>query len=227
MINSEVSEHQPYYAYVEFANAQGSGYGGGVLISFQHVLTCAANIQGFQNWRIGLGSNSRRLHRLFLAARAIAHPNYQMQNNMRVFDIGIIFMNAPVEMTSNIAPIFMSPFPYLNSTNTQGLMLGYAGETSSGSQGLDNLQAAHVRILSDLECAQAYPNSDNLELFCGGDRTRRSNFCLGDQGGPFTVMSRGTEYLVGIASLPGCSNFASTYMPVISFREWIRSETGV
>lgn len=46
MINSEVSEHHPYYAYVEFANAQGSGYGGGVLISFQHVLTCAANIQG-------------------------------------------------------------------------------------------------------------------------------------------------------------------------------------
>jgi len=46
MINSEVSEHHPFYAYVEFANAQGSGYGGGVLISFQHVLTCAANIQG-------------------------------------------------------------------------------------------------------------------------------------------------------------------------------------
>lgn len=90
-------------------------------------------------------------------------------------------MNAPVEMAPNIAPIFISPFPMLNSTNTQGLMLGYAGETSSGSQGLDNLQAAHVRVLSDLECAQAYPNSNNLELFCGGDRTRRSNFCLGDQ----------------------------------------------
>lgn len=138
-------------------------------------------MNSFQNWRIGLGSNSRRLHRLFLAARAIAHPNYQTQNNLRIFDVGIIFMNVAVETAPTIAPIFISPFPILNSTNTQGLMLGYAGETSSGSQGLDNLQAAHVRILSDLECAQAYPNSNNLELFCGGDRTRRSNFCLGDQ----------------------------------------------
>lgn len=45
MINSDQSETQPYYAYVTFANLQTSFYGGGALISFQHVLTCAANIR--------------------------------------------------------------------------------------------------------------------------------------------------------------------------------------
>jgi hypothetical protein len=46
MINSEGSENQPYYAYVTFANLQTSFFGGGALISFQHVLTCAANVRG-------------------------------------------------------------------------------------------------------------------------------------------------------------------------------------
>lgn len=133
------------------------------------------------NWRIGLGSNSRRLHRQFLTNRAVTHPNYQMNNNVRIFDVGIIFFTNPIDPVPNIAPILISPSSFHNSTNTQGMMLGYAGETSSGSQGLDNLQAAHVRVLTELECTQAYPGSNNQTVFCGGDRQRRSNFCLGDQ----------------------------------------------
>lgn len=59
-------------------------------------------------------------------------------------------------------------------------MLGYAGEQQS-NQGLENLQAAHVRIIPENECETAFPGSTALDLFCGGDRTRRSNFCSGDQ----------------------------------------------
>ncbi|KAG5673364.1 hypothetical protein PVAND_003421 [Polypedilum vanderplanki] len=229
MINSEISETQPYYAYVTFASLQTSFYGGGALISFQHVLTCAANIRGFNMWRIGVGSNSRRMQRTFTTTRAVVHPDYNedLQNHIRTNDIGIIILLSPIERSNNVAPILISPFAFHNITNTQGMVLGHAGSTTTGNEGLDELQAAHVRIISDIDCLQAYPNGANQSIFCASDRQRRSNFCLGDQGGPFSVVSRGTEYLVGIASLPGCSNIVSSYMPVISYRDWIREEINV
>lgn len=137
----------------------------------------------FSVWRIGVGSQSRRMHRTFTTTRAVIHPDYveDLQNSIRLNDVAIIFLLQPIERSSNIFPILISPFVQHNITNTQGMVLGFAGSTTTGNEGQDELQAAHVRILSEVECLQAYPNGTDQAIFCANDRQRRSNFCLGDQ----------------------------------------------
>lgn len=135
-------------------------------------------------WRVGVGSNARTMHRTLTTNRAVIHPDYfeDIPNNVRVNDVGIIITLAPIERNSNIRPLMMAPFGIEDMTNVQGMILGFAGSTTSGNEGLENMQAGYVRIMSQLECSQAYPNAaDRIGVFCAQDRQRRSNFCLGDQ----------------------------------------------
>jgi hypothetical protein len=125
------------------------------------------------------------MHRTVTTTRALVHPDYfedlQPPNTIRLNDVAIITLLVPVQRSPTIAPIIISPFHLQNVTNTQGMMMGFAGATTTGNEGQDELQAAHVRIMSPLECSQAYPNGTDAKLFCASDRQRRSNFCLGDQ----------------------------------------------
>jgi hypothetical protein len=136
-------------------------------------------------WRVGLGANARRMHRTLTTTRSTIHPDYteDMQNNIRLNDIGILTLLTPIERTlSNIFPIRITPYAHHHElVNTQGMILGFAGATTIGNEGLEDLQVTYVRVLTQPECAQAYPNGANQQLFCAGDRQRRGNFCLGDQ----------------------------------------------
>lgn len=135
-------------------------------------------------WRVGVGSNARSMHRTITTNRAVIHPDYfeDIPNNVRANDIGIIFALAPIERTPNIFPIMMAPFGVRDLTNIQGMIVGFAGSTTQGNEGLENMSAAHVRIMSEVECSQAYPNAAQRPgVFCASDARRRSNFCLGDQ----------------------------------------------
>lgn len=137
----------------------------------------------FTAWRIGLGSNRRTRHQIFNTNRAMAHPNYSEANNIRTNDVAIIFLNQPAVLSADVFPIFLPPLvskaqPFLN---VQGMVLGFAGSASVGNEGLENLQAAHVRVMSHAECILLYPNADPIQHFCAHDPEQRSNFCLGDQ----------------------------------------------
>lgn len=110
---------------------------------------------------------------------------------MRVNDVGILFLQTPVTLSVTVFPIFLPPLqsssrphPFINE---QGMVLGFAGSTSSGSDGLENLQAAFVRAMPHSECLQHYAQADVNQHFCGNDVERGSNFCLGDQVNHFTV----------------------------------------
>ena len=194
----------PYHAYVTFSSTQMTFYGGGCLISSSHVVrawkniwnfvivgnlchkvTSGANTQGFTSWRIGLGSNRRTQHTTVQTNRGKAHPNYSGANNIRINDIGILFLLQPVTLSLNIFPIFLPSLqrslqghPFLNE---QGMVLGYAGSTSSGDKGLENLQAAYVRKMPFANCTSHYANADSNQHFCAHDFESGSNFCLGDQ----------------------------------------------
>jgi hypothetical protein len=117
--------------------------------------------------------------------RGVAHPNYSGANNIRINDIGIIFMLQPVVFSATIFPIFLPPNqetseirPFLNE---QGMVLGFAGSTSAGQEGLENLQAAHVRAMEFSACLPHYSGADGNQHFCANDPEVGSNFCLGDQ----------------------------------------------
>lgn len=130
-----------------------------------------------------MGSNRRVNHQTLSTNRAISHPNYVENNNFRTNDIGIIFLDRPVELSETIFPIAL---PSINDKshpmlNIQGMVLGFAGSTTSGSEGLQNLQAAYVRTMDHNTCLQHYALADVNNQFCADDAQERSNFCLGDQ----------------------------------------------
>lgn len=196
--------NMPYYAYVTFTSTQMSFYGGGALISTSHVLTCAANIKGwevkkltfrklcsnveyvlnrFTSWTVGLGSNRRVNHVTLNSNRAVSHPDFVEINNFRTNDIGIIFLQQPAEISESVYPIFLPPMndnsdPMLG---IQGMVLGFAGNATTGNEGLQILQAAHVRTIDHNSCLQHYALADKNYQFCAEDVEQGSNFCLGDQ----------------------------------------------
>ena len=227
MFNSEKAINQPYCAYVTFKNNELSFYGGGSLISAKHVLTNAANIVGFPSWSVGLGSNLRSQQTTYESNRATSHPQYREQNSIRNFDIGIITLNQAITFTRAIYPIALPTMSAMLEENTQGMVLGFAKATSTGGSAGQELQSAHVRVTSIARCLEFYAGADFAQHFCGEDNDLRSNFCLGDQGGSFTILNRGSEVLMGIASLPSCSaTQPSVYTRISpSLRQWIRDET--
>lgn len=227
MFNSEKAFNKPYCAYITFTNTEMSFYGGGSLISSRHVLTNAANIVGFPSWSIGLGSNLRSDQKIYRSDSGRPHPQYLEQNSMRNFDIGIITLNQFVTFSSSIYPIALPTMDALLNENTQGMVLGFAKAVSTGGSAGEELQVAHVRVTSNARCLEFYSGADFGQHFCGEDKDFRSNFCLGDQGGSFTILNRGNEVLMGISSLPSCSaTQPSVYTRISStLRQWIRDET--
>ncbi|CAO1436289.1 unnamed protein product [Diamesa serratosioi] len=227
MFNSEKAYDKPYCAYVTFTNTEMSFYGGGTLISSRHVLTNAANIVGFPSWSVGLGSHLRSSQMVYRSDKALPHPQYLEQNSLRNFDIGIITLNQAVTFSSLIYPVKLPTMNQMLEENTQGMVLGFAKAVSTGGSAGEELQSAHVRVTSSVRCLEFYPGADFAQHFCGEDKDFRSNFCLGDQGGSFTILERGIEVLMGIASLPSCSaTQPSVYTRISSpLRQWIRDET--
>lgn len=141
-------------------------------------------VDRFTAWRVGIGSNRRTFHQILITNRAVAHPNYFEDQNVRLNDIGIIFLNQPVALSPAVFPIFLPPIAAEKNhpmQNIQGMMLGFAGSASAGLEGLENLQGAHVRTMSTADCLQLYPHADATQHFCANDLEMGSNFCLGDQ----------------------------------------------
>lgn len=185
MINSEhLTYNLPYYAYVTFLNAQTGFYGGGCLISSNHVVTSGANVHTFTSWRVGLGSQNRSMHTTFNSNRAVAHPNYnEAGGSVRNFDIGIIFLNESVEFSFRIKPVYLPPLGYSIAAelNVQGMIAGFALSSTSGQEGSKDLQAAHVRRINDNICVTSFSNANFTQHFCAEDSDKKSDFCLGDQ----------------------------------------------
>lgn len=130
-----------------------------------------------------MGSNRRINHQTLSTNRAVFHPNYVESVNFRINDIGIVFLSQPVQLSQGISPILL---PSINEDsqallNVQGMVLGYAGATTNGTEGLQNLQAAHVRIIDHPTCLRSHPKADVNQQYCAEDAEQRSNFCLGDQ----------------------------------------------
>lgn len=95
------------------------------------------------------------------------------------------------------------------------------------------MEGAFVRINNDTFCSSIYTNVNTSSSFCAEDNSRRSDFCQQDIGGGLTVLQRGIEFLVGIASVPRCfqstaiPSLPSLYTRVLPYISWIREETGV
>ncbi|MGV2919176.1 serine protease [Streptomyces alfalfae] len=75
------------------------------------------------------------------------------------------------------------------------------GDTTGGGQYANSLHAAHVHVLADTVCEEAYPGSADgkylaATMVCAGERQGGKDACQGDSGGPLVAQGR----LIGLVS---------------------------
>jgi hypothetical protein len=206
----------------------GGGQGGGSVISHRHILTSAFPLaQTFTVLNIWLGGITRTTQRQVFYQRRLQHPQYQQ--TPRLNDIGIIFLNNDIIFDRFVQPIIL-PAVDAPQLNEQVIVLGFGG--IPGNANREHLEAAFVRVAAPTRCVTEFPSSLVAQQFCGEDTRVRTDFCSDDIGGPTVVSSRGTDVLVGIASVPRCvadnqPSVPSLYTRTRAFRGWILAETGV
>lgn len=223
--NGTATQNVPYNAQIIYLNAQGAGFfGGGSLISSQHVLTVAHIIVGFTTWRVGLGSNNLNQIQRWNSTTAVSHPSYDA--NTRNNDIGFITLPTPIQFTANIQPISL---PDLNRqlpyANEQGWIVGFGWTDPAGLE-TNFLQATFKRVTNDTRCTQTFNQAVVTNHFCTFDETHSTNICFGDLGAGFVTNYRGIATLVGMASqtVAACSAVQpSLFIRVSPYREWLRN----
>lgn len=95
------------------------------------------------------------------------------------------------------------------------------------------LEGAFVRVTNETRCQSFFADMPMELVFCAEDFLLRSDFCVQDVGGGFTMLDRGNEVLVGIASRHRCitntniPSIPSLYTRVTPYISWIRTQTGV
>ncbi|XP_070503786.1 transmembrane protease serine 11D-like [Chironomus tepperi] len=208
---------------------------GGSLISYQHVLCAGSTLQPNNRViNVHVGGNTRTSQRVFSIQRVIQHPQYV--HNPRTNDIGIVVLAQTIRFDNIIWPIALPTEDklYYLANSIQGLVLGFGGNAMSNQQvGSETLEGAFVRVNNATYCSSIYPNASTNSTFCAEDFSRRSDFCQQDIGGGFTVLQRGIEFLVGVASVPRCfqsttiPSLPSLYTRVLPYVSWIREETGI
>lgn len=227
IIFGTTSENVPYHANIVFLNNQNlGGNGGGSIISQRHILTAGSRVVGFVSWTVTIGSNTRDLGNVVPVTSGVAHSGYV--NSPRANDIGILTLLNNLVFSPFVQPIAL---PGMNLTlpweNEQGTIVGFGGTPSINSP---TLQAAFKRVVSPALCLARWPTVALAQQFCSEDSRIRSDVCNGDLGGGFTVLTRGQEVLVGIASVAHCSTTAvspSLYTRVTAYRSWIREQINI
>ncbi|MFF8393489.1 S1 family peptidase [Streptomyces sp. NPDC016172] len=108
------------------------------------------------------------------------------------------------------------------------------GDVSGAGEYPDSLRAAHVRVLPDALCEEAYPGGadgtyDARSMLCAGEAEGGRDACQGDSGGPLVAQGR----LIGLVSWGiGCGRAGSpgVYMRVSDIMRtlgWSRASEGV
>lgn len=195
ILNGEESPHKPYFARITFRSTVGDQAQihnkAGSIISRSFILTTGFFFGSSHDYTIFVGS---------------AIPNSQVSygtvgmiriSSELADSPALVQLITPLNFNRDVQPIRLVPFnARVGLNNEQGMVLGMGGTTIVAG---GDLQAAFLRIVSSEVCALNYPNRASTAFFCAFDAIGLSDFCPEDRGSAFTVMSRGQEFLVGIA----------------------------
>ncbi|GAB0095613.1 vitamin K-dependent protein C [Sergentomyia squamirostris] len=230
VINGLNATLTPHHALVEFFNAAGLGFfGGGSIITSQHILTSAQNVHGFVRWRVGYGTY-RRLELTWVeSTNGLTYPQYNPVN--RNNDIAIITLPSHIVFSGRVRPIALPQFgmeelPYQNE---QGMITGFGFTNDQNHIAADNLRYGYVRVQPNTACTNVL-QIQTPNHFCALDSRHPVNICNGDIGGGFVVFYRSQELLVGINSMiiQNCHiQWPSAYTRVSLYLTWIRQITGL
>lgn len=201
ILNGQLVAHKPYYARISFrlmeGNQQEVHNKAGAIISDRFVITTGYFFASSFDFTVWVGSNNRATQQGQTGVAMIrisTHPDGP----------ALIQLTTPMVFSSMVQPIKMVTLePTIGLNNEQGMILGLGGTTALERE---RLHAAYMRIIPAAVCAINYPTRNNTAYFCAYDALGRSDFCPEDRGSALTIVSRGVEYLVGIAIEGVCVN---------------------
>jgi secreted trypsin-like serine protease len=157
---------------------------------------------------------------LRLVAEIVRHPNYNAQTLEN--DVALIRLTAPLNFNVNVRPILLTNSTNLANVGITGTVTGW-GNTLDGTANTaaNQLQILTMPIISRTQANNLTgPNVSNnmIPLLRPG-----TGVAPGDSGGPLSVVSNGTRYLIGCSSW---GEFPKDQKPTIytnlfNYRAWI------
>uniref|UniRef100_A0A0N4ZN95 Peptidase S1 domain-containing protein n=1 Tax=Parastrongyloides trichosuri TaxID=131310 RepID=A0A0N4ZN95_PARTI len=207
---------------------------GSTLIGRQFLITaahCFGNIKekNFEktDYKILFGSNERNKGINYTISSISIHPYYKKNFIAYEYDIALIKLSKPVNITKKLAPIGLPK----NSVNRDRICIvagwGMTSEKGEQSKYLKELQ---LPILSNEICNDFmhYRGLINtLSSFCAGYSDGRDDACKGDSGGPLMCLENNSWEIHGVISWGvGCAKrgYPGVYTSVFLMRSWIFSE---
>ncbi|CRK90090.1 CLUMA_CG003808, isoform A [Clunio marinus] len=228
--NGQIWQDAPYMARFVVSFGITNLEAGGSIFSHRHILITgvfADPVLTVPN--VWVGGSTRTTQRAVAVQSRARHPNFSLFPLTN--DIGIVTLNADLVFDRFVRPIALPPLgtsmiPY---DNEQGTALGFGGVPGVANT-TEHLQAAFMRATTPARCNSFFQHSV-AQQFCAEDARLRSEVCVGDIGGPFVVLRRGEEVLVGVISLDFCdATFPSEpalFTRVSAYRTWINQVTSV
>ncbi|KAL7036267.1 hypothetical protein ACKWTF_008765 [Chironomus riparius] len=134
------------------------------------------------------------------------HPKFRFRlTQPDRFDVAVMKLKKAAGYKTHILPICLPTVPF-DITGKWGNISGW-GKISQehGHTGTNILRTAAVPIISKSECIKWHQKKNIVvelfdEQFCAGYKNKTIDACLGDSGGPLTIVQNGRYYLLGITS---------------------------
>ncbi|KAM6220902.1 transmembrane protease serine 11C-like [Rhynchocyon petersi] len=206
---------------------------GATLISNRWLVTaahCFVRANDPKQWNVSFGLllSDPKLQRSI--KDIIIHENYHYPAHDD--DIAVVYLSSPVLYTTHIRRACLPEATFRFPPNSDVVVTGWGTLRSDGTSP-NILQKGLVKIIDNKTCNNkaVYDGAITPGMLCAGFLEGRVDACQGDSGGPLvSADSKGIWFLAGIVSwgdecaLP---NKPGVYTRVTSYRDWIRSKTGL
>ncbi|KUL51546.1 MULTISPECIES: serine protease [unclassified Streptomyces] len=206
----QVSEHPWVVAIASrdrFGGARSGQFCGGAVVSRTTVLTAAhcvdSDVLGVplsevRDLKVIAGRNDLRTSEgdEITVSNVRTNPEYNSSTNSG--DAAVLTLAKPLPESYVIPVAGRGDAAY--RAGTVAAVYGW-GDTTGGGQYANSLHAAHVHVLADTVCEEAYPGSADgkylaATMVCAGERQGGKDACQGDSGGPLVAQGR----LIGLVS---------------------------